>query len=410
MSVLPGYLLRSVQCGDAKKVNNWLLRGGSVDARWTDHTGYTLLHAAVAYEKGQLVSELIHMRATVDLRSDEGSTALMIASEQNSRGCSTVRLLLKHAANPNLMQQDGITALMSATRNRRDEIVTALLEHSAHPDHQRQKRGAGTALVVAAAEGRSLLAAQQESLSARDRVAEAQWAKDQSDADAMMEQLMAEESEEKQAKGEAASTKNAKAKRARKKRGKPAGTDQELEARDAGAEAAVEDGVKGQAALVTNSTVAPFIGAKAAAPVPVATGGAAPARSVGASRGRGGCSGRGLSGRGPSCRGGHQMQSAVAAVGALAHLMGQASIHVPPPLPPAAVTSLADTQFHTGRPEAPESTIGGQTTCIVCFINPKSHAAVPCGHLCACGDCSVKMMKCPVCRNPAAMWMHVRVA
>ena len=30
--VLPGYLLQAVQCGEVKKVRNWLLRGGSVDA------------------------------------------------------------------------------------------------------------------------------------------------------------------------------------------------------------------------------------------------------------------------------------------------------------------------------------------------------------------------------------------
>ena len=84
----------------------------------------------------------------------------------------------------------------------------------------------------------------------------------------------------------------------------------------------------------------------------------------------------------------------------------------PPPAAaqPLIVTSLADAQLDTGRPEAPESTIGGQTTCIVCFTNPKSHAAVPCGHQCACGACSAQMKECPVCRSPALMWMHVRVA
>ena len=81
-----------------------------------------------------------------------------------------------------------------------------------------------------------------------------------------------------------------------------------------------------------------------------------------------------------------------------------------PPAAPVVVTSLADAQLDTGRREAPESTIGGQTTCIICFSNPKSHAAVPCGHMCACGDCSAQLDECPVCRSPAAMWMHVRVA
>ena len=82
----------------------------------------------------------------------------------------------------------------------------------------------------------------------------------------------------------------------------------------------------------------------------------------------------------------------------------------PPPPPPAAVTSLADAQFNTGRPEAPESTIGGQSTCIICFTNPKSQIAVPCGHQCACSDCSALMKDCPVCRSPVQMWMQVRVA
>ena len=62
--------------------------------------------------------------------------------------------------------------------------------------------------------------------------------------------------------------------------------------------------------------------------------------------------------------------------------------------------SLADANFSTGRPEAPESTIGGQTTCIVCFANAKSHLAVPCGHQCACGPCSARMESCPICRAP----------
>ena len=120
-------------------------------------------------------------------------------------------------------------------------------------------------------------------------------------------------------------------------------------------------------------------------------------------------------------------------MGAVAHLLGHASLQVPsgssdtcaatpvaavasvaaldrPPSLPVAVASLADVQFDTGRPEVPESTIGGQTTCIICFSSPKSHAAVPCGHQCVCADCSARLKKCPVCRDPVQMWMHVRVA
>ena len=210
----------------------------------------------------------------------------------------------------------------------------------------------------------------------------------------------------------AKSTKGAKGKNTKKKRGEPA-------ASSVASTVAVEDSSKAQAVLETMSVVpsspaaeptathpsapesaAPSIEPRAAAPVPVAP------------RGGGG---------------NEQVPSAAATatsddvVGAVAHLLGQASLQVPAgssdagaaapvAAAPAAMVSLADAHFNTGRLEAPESTIGGQTTCIICFVNPKSHAAVPCGHQSACGDCSAKMTECPVCRKTALMWMHVRVA
>ena len=74
--------------------------------------------------------------------------------------------------------------------------------------------------------------------------------------------------------------------------------------------------------------------------------------------------------------------------GAIERLIGPeaaeaAGLHLPVTQPLAAV-SLADAGLDTGRPAAaPESTMGGETTCIVCFARVKSYAAVPCGHLCA---------------------------
>ena len=68
---------------------------------------------------------------------------------------------------------------------------------------------------------------------------------------------------------------------------------------------------------------------------------------------------------------------------------------LPAPLPPAdqpplGPVSLASANFDTGRPEVPESTVGGESTCIICFTRPKSHVAIPCGHLCACDVCSAR--------------------
>ena len=269
------------------------------------------------------------------------------------------------------------------------------------------------------------------SLDGLDKAAEAE-------ADQMMEQLLGEDLEGKKAKGAAQSAKSATSKKARRKRG--------------GSGVASEAWRQWRTIPVASSPaalepVAPFTETRATTPMPVASG-AAPtsertpdqASSVGVHRGRGGRGSRGLCGHGSSGRGGQLVQSAAAiatgdeAVGAVAQLLNQASLQVQAPSfdadadapvaaaapvapvalgmlppPPVAVTSLSDAQFSTGRPEAPESTIGGQTTCIICFVNPKSHAAVPCGHWCACGDCSAQMKECPICRGPVQMWMHVRV-
>ena len=81
----------------------------------------------------------------------------------------------------------------------------------------------------------------------------------------------------------------------------------------------------------------------------------------------------------------------------------------PPPTPSQVQVSLAEANFDTGRAEVPESTIGGDTTCIVCFENPKTHLAVPCGHQCACAQCSTKMKQCPYCRAPATLWVQARL-
>ena len=258
---------------------------------------------------------------------------------------------------------------------------------------------------LAAAQGH---AGARSSLRSLERAAKAQRAKQQADADAMMAQLLAEESEGKKAKGAAKSAKGAKKAR-RRPPAEPAAAasvvtdDHKLEAGDTGVEATVQDSgdvVQETSPAAEPTTahptamepLAPFIEAGAAASVPVAIG------AIGATgRGRGGRAGPA---RG---RGGQRVQSRTAALSstaalatgdgavcAVAHLLGQASLQVPAgsfdvgamaaAVAPTAVTSLADAQFHTGRPEAPESTIGGQSTCIVCFTNPKSHAAVPCGH------------------------------
>lgn len=46
-----------------------------------------------------------------------------------------------------------------------------------------------------------------------------------------------------------------------------------------------------------------------------------------------------------------------------------------------------------------------ENKCVVCLENRPSHAYIPCGHLCICGDCALKYDNthgsCPLCREPS---------
>ena len=103
----------------------------------------------------------------------------------------------------------------------------------------------------------------------------------------------------------------------------------------------------------------------------------------------------------------------IAAQGANDWRGGQDDDPAPPPTSPAtpvALASLAGTSLST--PQLAESTLGGMTSCLICFGDAKSHAAVPCGHQILCAECAAKMAPnapCPSCRQPVAMWIHVRV-
>ena len=57
-----------------------------------------------------------------------------------------------------------------------------------------------------------------------------------------------------------------------------------------------------------------------------------------------------------------------------------------------------------------ESSIGGISTCIVCFTHDKTHLAFPCGHQCVCEECSKAMHRCPYCREDVVGWTQVRMA
>ena len=95
------------------------------------------------------------------------------------------------------------------------------------------------------------------------------------------------------------------------------------------------------------------------------------------------------------------------AVDTIAGLMSQ-SLSLPPS---SDIVSLADSGFSIELKAAvAESTLGGDTTCIVCFTNPKTHLSFPCGHQCVCETCSVQMSACPICRCQTTSWVKVHLA
>ena len=80
-----------------------------------------------------------------------------------------------------------------------------------------------------------------------------------------------------------------------------------------------------------------------------------------------------------------------------------------------AMTVVAPTVAALGMSSAVDetSTLGGGTTCTICFMGTKSYAAVPCGHQFACSDCADALMRkgqpCPMCRGAIREFIQVHV-
>ena len=53
----------------------------------------------------------------------------------------------------------------------------------------------------------------------------------------------------------------------------------------------------------------------------------------------------------------------------------------------------------------------GLKECVVCWVAPRTHVFVPCGHMCTCKSCSSQMMEsrkvCPACNQPSTMAIEV---
>ena len=111
--------------------------------------GSSILTAAKEDQTAIIETQVTHYRP--NKQDNNGLTALMSASHNGHS--EVVRILLKGGADPNIQKKDGATAVMLATKNGHSEVVQILLEGGADPNIQ--KEDGWTALVSACANGHS---------------------------------------------------------------------------------------------------------------------------------------------------------------------------------------------------------------------------------------------------------------
>jgi Tfp pilus assembly protein PilF len=119
---------------------------------------YPQLDLLMAYEgcyanRKALVQSLKSKGVPVDAKAEDGSTALIIAS--NTGRVDAVRVLLSLGANPNAKSFTGWTPLIGAARYGHEEVVKVLLENGADPNHKIRNMDAAT---IAQREGREDIA------------------------------------------------------------------------------------------------------------------------------------------------------------------------------------------------------------------------------------------------------------
>lgn len=147
-----GDLLAAAADGDTGAMRVAMKKGADVNA--TDDDGFTplmLVSAAilVGSEIG-ILDDLLTAKAKIDAKNDEGVTALMIAS-RNGR-VDTVKALIAKGANVNLADNDGWTSLMYAALNGQSMVVDALIKAKANI--AAKNSDGWPAIVLAMSEGR----------------------------------------------------------------------------------------------------------------------------------------------------------------------------------------------------------------------------------------------------------------
>ncbi|KFY11402.1 hypothetical protein V492_04483 [Pseudogymnoascus sp. VKM F-4246] len=96
--------------------------------RWSYCENWTALHFAVAYEKAEIVTILLHHGANVDAVDSHGQTSLHLASMKGEVGI--VRVLLQHNLNLEAIDSVGATASHKAAASGHLDIVRLLVDRN----------------------------------------------------------------------------------------------------------------------------------------------------------------------------------------------------------------------------------------------------------------------------------------
>ena len=105
--------------GQQALVEKMIKKGADVNK-----TGWTPLHYAASAGHVAIISLLLENSAYIDAESPNGTTPLMMAAMYGSQ--ASVKLLLQEGADPQLKNQQGLTAIQFAQRANRAEAAEAI--------------------------------------------------------------------------------------------------------------------------------------------------------------------------------------------------------------------------------------------------------------------------------------------
>lgn len=145
--VLEDYRIDLVTDIELKEILQRLKKGEEIDLNKATKHGDLPLHLAVNEDhQGDIVSFLIKKGANPNLQDDEGITALMLAVKGFKN--QVIRALLDNGADPDLLNKQDNTALMEAIDDYyKEEIVSLFVKRGVNLDKQNSQ--GNTALILA---------------------------------------------------------------------------------------------------------------------------------------------------------------------------------------------------------------------------------------------------------------------